>query len=181
MDYLGQLLIAAPSLDDPNFHRTVVLMIDGDDSASIGVILNRIADKTVRDMWRDVFHRDVAARQPLRLGGPVFGPIIAIHSSPSLGEREVIDGVFASIDCDHINSLVTDPPEAFHLFIGHAGWSEGQLRSELDEGAWFACQATPEIVFGDATEVWQRSLQGVGQVLLASILHQTLASDPVNN
>ncbi|MGL4944265.1 MAG: YqgE/AlgH family protein [Thermoguttaceae bacterium] len=181
MNYSGQLLVASPSLLDANFHQTVVLMIDGDDDGAIGVVLNRVAEKTVRDMWRDVFHRDVAAQHFIRLGGPVFGPIIAVHSEPSLGEREVGRGVFVSLDRDNLDALVVEPPDAFHLFIGHAGWGEGQLRNEIKEGSWFCLEASRETIFGDETKLWQHSLNNAGNAIMSSMLHRPLTTDPSCN
>ena len=89
MDSLeGHFLLASENLLDPNFARAVVLMIQHNDQGALGVILNRPTSKTVRELWQDVGQSPCQSQQPVCLGGPVSGPLMAVHPLAELAEVE---------------------------------------------------------------------------------------------
>ena len=183
MKYLsGRLLIASPGLIDPNFRHTVVLMVQDTDEGAVGLILNRPSDKTVKNLWESIFHSNIASDQPLNLGGPVFGPLMMLHTRQELANLEVANGLFFSTQKDYIECVVNDNVQPYKLFLGHSGWGEGQLRSEINEGAWLQLPAHRELVFSDDTELWQQLLQHAGQLSLLRVLNtDRLPDDPMVN
>lgn len=166
----GHLLIASPYLVDPNFARTVVLMIHHSDEGAFGVVLNRPSDKTIQELWQEVSETPCQTEQHLHLGGPVSGPLIAIHTSRSLAEMEIVPGVFFSAQREHLEKLVAAPGETFRLFVGHSGWAGGQLENELRVGSWLTMPATLEYVFFDESELWKKTTKQIGESLLLSAL-----------
>ncbi len=181
MDYAGQLLIASPHLADPNFRQTVVLMIRGDEGGTLGLILNRESDKRVGELWEAIFKQGCETREILRVGGPVFGPLMVLHTRRELAELEVLPGLYFSTDKDHLAALIERNLEPFHFFVGNAGWGKKQLAEEIEQGAWLLVPATLELVFGDTSELWKRSLNLAGKVILEKILRRRLPEDMTLN
>jgi putative transcriptional regulator len=165
----GHFLVAAPNLGDPNFIRTVVLMIHHDEDGAFGVIVNRATNRSVKELWEHLTGRPCKASQPIHIGGPVSGPLMAVHTRPELGELEVIPGLFFSAAREKLEQLVeTEAP--FRLFIGHSGWGKGQLERELREGAWLTLPATVEDVFSEESGLWRRLTYQVGRLIIRESL-----------
>ena len=178
----GQILIATPGLIDPNFHHTVVLLVQDTDEGSAGLILNRPSEKSVKHLWKSIFHSDIETEQPLNLGGPVFGPLMMLHTRQELADMEIAGGLYFSTQKDYIERIVNDKVLPYKLFLGHSGWGEGQLRMEINEGAWVNLPARRELVFSDDSELWQKLLQHAGQLSLLRILNtDNLPDDPTVN
>src|SRR5262245_13301244 len=104
--FRGHLLIAAPSLVDPNFNRTVVLIIEHGDQGTLGLVLNRPSDTTVTELWSQIGNEPCSNERPLYMGGPVEGPLMALHRHESLGDNAVVDGVYFSVQKDNLTELV---------------------------------------------------------------------------
>jgi putative transcriptional regulator len=149
----GQLLIASPSLNDPNFWRTVVLVIQHSDEGAFGLVLNRPSDTTVEDSVPTLGHL-VAGEEPLFIGGPVQPSSVMV-----LAEFED-PGDAALLAFDEVGVLAAEAgPEQLsagvrtaRAFAGHAGWGPGQLDAELERDDWILEQARHEDAFTTAPE-----------------------------
>ena len=84
----GHFLVASKFLADPNFARTVVLLVQHDEDGAFGVVLNRRAGSTVEELWSQVGQANCNSQQPVYVGGPVPGPLMAIHADRSQAEVE---------------------------------------------------------------------------------------------
>ena len=167
----GQLLLAAPTLLDPNFARTVVLIGMHDEDGAMGVVLNRPSTVTVAEavpQLEDVL--DPSDR--LYLGGPVQpGSVVFLAEflEPELAGMLVLGRIgFPSPDAD-IDEL-TQATARRRVFAGFAGWGEGQLDAEIAGGDWIAHPAQPGDVFTDGPEeLWSEVLtrKGGSYALLA--------------
>ena len=144
----GRLLLAGPGLVDPNFFRTVILMLEHGDDGAIGVILNRPTDLPVRDAlppWADT----VSDPAVVFVGGPV-APGTAIALGRSLDVEPVV-GAFGMLDLEQSPTACHD----VRLFSGYAGWGPGQLEDEIDEDSWIILEARPDdVASDDADELW---------------------------
>lgn len=90
MDSLtGKLLIAIPELGDPNFYRSVVLVLMHGAEGATGVILNRPSSVTVASVWNQVSDVDCECEDLVQMGGPVEGPLMALHTSLAVAERQI--------------------------------------------------------------------------------------------
>ena len=144
----GRLLVAAPGLVDPNFFRTVVLVVEHSDDGAAGVVLNRPSETSLTESPLDVW-KDVAADPALVfVGGPVSpqAAVCLARATPNCrppGWQPVIGGL-GVLDLGTDISDVRDDLDRIRVFAGYAGWGEGQLEDEIEEGAWYVLEADPE-------------------------------------
>jgi len=178
----GNFLIASPHLGDGNFNRSVVLMVKHDEDGAFGLVLNRPTGNTVAEIWKLVAD-DISDRQnPIYLGGPVQGPLMAVHSLESAAETEILKGVYLSAHKDQLREVVAAEKAPFRLFTGYSGWGAGQLEGELEAGGWLVSPATAELVFHDQDDLWERVMHGVAKDILApSLKARHLPQDPTLN
>jgi putative transcriptional regulator len=163
------LLIAMPQLADPNFHRSVVLMVRHSEEGSFGLVLNRPTDQDVRELLTplDIDWRG-ASSDKAWWGGPVEqGTGWLLHEPvadfDSESTAEIADGIHLSWGPRDLRALAQKPPRRMRLVLGYAGWGPDQLESELSEGAWVNCDVTPELVFDiPSDELWKRSVERIG-------------------
>jgi putative transcriptional regulator len=160
----GMLLVAAPVLEDPNFRRSVILLLEHTEEGAVGVVLNRPAE--VRASTALPTHAQLLdGDDPVFSGGPVQ-PTAAVAvaefadpltvSSPVVGTIGVAD---LERDPDELESEV----DRVRLYAGYAGWGPGQLEAELAEEAWFTEPALPGDVFTAEPDVlWTRVLERKG-------------------
>lgn len=162
----GRLLVATPSLDDPNFHRTVVLVLAHTPAGALGIVLNRPSERDVGELvpgWDGL----AASPGKMFLGGPVnLDSVIGLGRSAPDGDggatsafTEILPGV-TTIDLHLDASTVGVSLQAVRLFAGSAGWDSTQLENEIAEGAWFVVDAEPDDVFTpDPGDLWRLVLR----------------------
>jgi putative transcriptional regulator len=159
----GKLLVAAPSLIDPNFSRTVVLIVaHSEDDGAVGTILNRPLDVAAAD-FVEPWERYLTPPKAVYSGGPVqravaIGLAYRPDAPPADEWEPVLDGVgFIDIgrDPDDVPGV-----EQVRVFSGYAGWTHGQVEMELSLGSWFVVAATLDDAFGPAPEnLWREVLR----------------------
>lgn len=147
----GHLLVATPALGDPNFSRTVVLMVDIDDEGAVGVILNRPTHLRVGDVLAP-WHGRVGEPPVLFEGGPVRSEAaLAVGLLRDAADVPVgfhaFNGRLGLLDLDTPQELVEDALSGLRIFAGYAGWGAEQLVAEIAEGSWFVVPAVREDVF----------------------------------
>jgi len=177
----GKFLIAAPELLDPNFVRTVVLMVQHNEQGALGLVVNRPSSKTVRELWSEVGEEPCENEQPVHLGGPVAGPLMAIHGLGGLAEIDVADNIFFAARKENLDRLVLCDDVPLKLFVGHSGWGPGQLEKEMEMGGWFTAPAAPEFVFNDDPDVWSQLLRRRDSRVAAMLNIRTQPTDPSMN
>ncbi len=168
----GQLLIASPTLVDPNFARTVVLVaVHGADGA-LGLILNRELNVHLEDVWTQVSKSPCQRSETVRHGGPVSGTLMALHDRRSMANLVVADQVYVATELNTMESLAATDDGQVVFFLGHAGWGAGQLENELAEGSWLLLPASAEHVFGDLDTValWKLAMTDAGRRQLKAIV-----------
>jgi putative transcriptional regulator len=162
----GQLLVAGPELNDPNFYRSVVLVFQHDDEGAAGLILNRELPISVGKVAAEALQLQVGVDQPLFWGGPVEGPLMALHTSLVLAELQVSPGLFFSMQRQNIQSLLERGEQVFRMFTGYSGWGAGQLEAELAAGGWLTLAATPEHAFGPPEPLWRQVCEEIGRSII---------------
>ncbi len=178
----GHLLVASPHLADPNFIRTVVLLIHHSEEGAFGVVLNRPADNTIKELWEQVAETPCQSDRRVNVGGPVAGPLMAVHTDKQLAEMEILPGLYFAAQREHLETLLDEGKHDFRVFIGHSGWGGGQLESELKQGAWLTTPATVDAVFGEDNEMWKRVAQRIGESVLIDMLNiENIPPDPSVN
>ncbi|MGW8258295.1 MAG: YqgE/AlgH family protein [Thermoguttaceae bacterium] len=175
----GNLLAASPHLLDPNFVRSVVLLMEHNDQGAFGLVINRPINKSVQDLWREVGGGPCTNTQAAYLGGPVPGPLLAVHGEESLSEMKIAPGVYFSASKQNLDALVILQDPTIKIFIGHSGWGPGQLDQELAQGAWFTTPGTADFVFLDNTVLWTTISRHIGHEMLRSMLKiKNVPDDP---
>ncbi len=177
----GRLLVATPVIGDPNFHRTVVLLLEHGDGGALGVVINRPTDVRLDASlpgWDDL----AAPPGVVFVGGPVeqTGAIGLGRPAPGAVPEEVegesdVDAPWspvltptASVGPVATVDLTRDPAEvrgieALRVFVGYAGWGVGQLEGELDQDAWVVADARPgDLWSADPEGLWGRVLRRQG-------------------
>jgi putative transcriptional regulator len=184
----GRLLAATPLLGDPNFRRTVILVVEDDpDEGTLGVVLNRPTEvplDQVLDTWTPL----VTGPPVVFRGGPV-SPNSALALALARGEDEPLG--WRSLDGSPMMAKIGlvdlgAPPEllaggisSMRVFAGYAGWGAGQLRGEIDEGAWYVLSGEPaDAFFAEPERLWPAVLRRQGGDLA---LVATYPDDPVLN
>jgi putative transcriptional regulator len=167
----GQLLLASPSLQDPNFKRAVVLIGAHSDEGAMGVVLNRPSNATVGELVPQL-EPAVGDEETVYVGGPVQ-PNSIVFLAEFLDPEPAGLLVLGRIGFPTPEADLDELAEATarrRVFAGYAGWGSGQLDAELDDGDWIAHPALPDDVFSeDPTELWSRVLarKGGAYVLIA--------------
>ncbi len=95
----------------------------------------------------------------LHFGGPLSGPVVAIHQNSQYGEAETGDGIYVAAQKQHLEDLVRRRPGPYRLIVGHLGWESGQLEAEIEAGIWHVLPATTDAVFSSANEMWPRLIR----------------------
>ena len=156
----GQLLVAHPAMQDPNFRRSVVLLSAHGDDGAMGVVLNRPLGKQLGDL-NPQFAASVLAQVPLFQGGPVQTEqlILAAWQPEPLAATVKL---YFGIDVEKAEALQNEAGVRLRAFLGYSGWSKGQLENELRHNTWVVTPVGPDLL--DRTEgqgLWRTILGGL--------------------
>jgi putative transcriptional regulator len=166
-------LIAAPMLKDPNFDRTVVLMCIHNEEGAMGLIINRPAPLTMRDILQQLGMECVnEGAQSAMVGGPVaLDSGLLLYQVASGAERRddelvITDELRLCPNRDLLNAIGRGKgPRKYHMFLGHSGWGPGQLESEFAQGAWIPAPMRLDLIFSTPMDLrWEEALRGEGVV-----------------
>lgn len=164
----GHLLIAGCELRDPNFFKTVVLIVEHTEEGSMGLVINRPSSLSVSNALAG--HFDLPDNgETVYCGGPVEpDAFFVLHNvvEHSGGECPVAGGLFVGAGAEEfeqvINRVSADPNVKYRVFSGCAGWGPGQLEQELDRRDWFTHPACEETAFhDDPYALWDLMLRAV--------------------
>ena len=162
------LLVASPLLMDPNFLHTVVLLVEHDDAGAMGIILNRPLPVTLGQICEEsrlTFTGDPEATA--WRGGPVDPQrgIVLVRGGLPTSDDTVLDFTdFISYRKDLLETLLLEHAAHFRLFLGYAGWGQGQLDQELEEGGWARLPLNPEwLMCDDTQELWNKAIQAISK------------------
>lgn len=184
----GRLLAASPQLGDPNFRRTVVLIVEDDpDEGTLGVVLNRPTEvplDQVLESWTPL-----ASGPPVVFRGGPISPNSALALALANGGDEPVgwrslDGTpmmarLGLIDLGAPPELLADGITSMRVFAGYAGWGAGQLKDEIEAGAWFVLPGDPQDAFAaDPSVLWREVLRRQGGDLA---MVATFPEDPAWN
>ena len=177
----GTILVASPAIQNTPFARTVVLVLQNSENGIFGVVLNKPGNQQLRSAWLQMTGAS-DGEQSLVHGGPIGGPVLAIHQDHELAELEIPGGVFVSSKSEAVQELVRQPGLDYRIVFGVAGWNHDQLSRELDSGFWFEIGGSPEVIFDDPDWMWEKSLRTYGKNTLCDVVGlEGLPEDPELN
>jgi putative transcriptional regulator len=161
----GHFLAAHPHQLDPDFIETVVLVVEHDDRGAMGVIVN-----CPRDRQEGIARQRSAKRWPeeprLYFGGPVTGPLMAVHADETCAGIEILPGVFFEEEEERVFTLMRSTEQPYKAFTGYTGWGPRQLEHEVECGIWRAIPATAAEIFSIGDNLWERLLREAFDALL---------------
>lgn len=159
----GRLLLSEPTLADPNFARTVVLLTAHNEEGSVGFVLNRPLQINMSDLG----HGFDSIKLPLYEGGPVeLDTLHYVHRlGPGIpGATEIGNEVYWGGDFEIVKkALKSYTSETIRFFLGYSGWAAGQLEDEIAQHAWLVAPALEEDIFlTPPDKLWEKCIKGLG-------------------
>jgi putative transcriptional regulator len=160
----GRLLVATPDLEDANFFRAVVLLLEHSAAGALGVVLNRPAMEAPVGEPLPAWAGLVPEPAVFFVGGPVqpdgaIGLARAHGDAPPAGFAPLFDDL-GTVDLEHDPDTVTPRVDRVRVFVGHSGWGPGQLERELDAGGWFVVPLDVSDLWTDTPgALWRRVLR----------------------
>lgn len=161
----GSVLIATPKLRDPNFERSVVLILTVDQEGCVGLVLNRPSPLTCEAIARELDLTWSAPQQQLLIGGPVEGRGLWFLHTPhsAFDHQPVTESISVSRSPEALEALCDAQSQALKLYSGYAGWGPGQLEREISRGDWWVGSCSHELIFEHSyDEVWSEALRLMG-------------------
>jgi putative transcriptional regulator len=162
----GQLLVAAPSMGDPRFYQTVIMLVRHDRTGAMGIVVNRpLQERPLAALLEALGERADAAAGNVRIfaGGPVQPELgFVLHSAEYRRPDTLeIDGHVAMTSSREIlrDIAANRGPKQSLVAFGYAGWAPGQLEGELMQGVWFTAPADSKLIFEQERErVWENAV-----------------------
>ena len=168
------LLVAAPSMQDPDFAEAVILLAESSEDGAVGFVLNRPSPFSMKDLAEDLslqlqLHHE---GQPVYRGGPVSPErgwvLFRGDSQDAFAEQEHVFSVEGEIRIAATlevlgRFLQPETEQPFRLLLGYAGWGPGQLEGEIHRGDWIPMEVDDSLVFdADTSALWRKALERLG-------------------
>ncbi len=166
----GQLLVAMPQMQDPRFQRSVIYICAHTAEGAMGLMVNRLLDQlSFPDLLEQLGIDPTPACQGINVhfGGPVeSGRGFVLHSADYMQDTTLMvdDGVALTATVDVLKAMAEGRgPRQSLLALGYAGWSAGQLDSEMLDNAWLSIPADEELLFSrDLPAKWEKAIHRLG-------------------
>jgi len=158
----GQFLVASPSMGDPRFDRTVVLMVEHTAQGAFGIVVNvPMGERPMAKLLEMLGDKEPPVSVDVRIfaGGPVQPTTgFVVHSTDYRGPGTVAinDKVAVTSSREILRDIGSNHgPKQSLVAFGYAGWGPGQLEGELERGVWVTAPADPKLIFDEARDkVW---------------------------
>ena len=160
---IGKLLVASRGIGDPHFAGTVILLVHYDENGVVGLFLNRRTDVPLSQVLDLKAAKDRS--DPVYIGGPMepSAAFALFQSSAKIEKAEnIFGGVYLISDKGLFEKTISARPDpnVFHVYLGYAGWTQDQLRTEVQLGAWFVFPADTATIFNSNPDsLWLRMIQ----------------------
>jgi len=162
-----------PSLNDPNFERTVTLICQHDDDGALGIVINRPIELSAAELLKQLdisTEPTVDQRATVYSGGPVqpeLGLILHEHDDTAENFETMIsisDELNLTMSIDVLEAIArNDGPDRALIALGYAGWGPGQLDAEMVQNAWLSVPASIDVIFNTpVSERWDAAARSIG-------------------
>ncbi|HFE37162.1 MAG TPA: YqgE/AlgH family protein [Gammaproteobacteria bacterium] len=167
----GHFLVAVPSLQDPNFLRSVTYICEHNADGAFGIVINRELDATISDIFRELKLTCVedapGLKQKVFSGGPVdIERGLVLHQPAGHWKSTLIQNneLAVTSSLDILTAIGQNQgPEKFIMVLGYAGWGAGQLEQEMAANAWLSAPANLDVIFDTpASQRWEKAAQSMG-------------------
>ena len=173
-------LIAAPQLRDPNFRRSVILLLEMNEKGAMGLVLSNASEIDTGTFFRSMQLDCMGNPQDsIYVGGPVqTDRAFILHSPAEAGPEteEVLAGVQISYSIESLRRLSHTRPQRMRIYLGYSGWAPDQLADEIGEGAWLVHEASSRLIFGHpSVDPWHEAFREMGiepgQLIHSNVVH----------
>ena len=160
----GKILISEPFMLDPQFRRSVVLLVEHAEQGSVGFVLNQETQVTIPDIIPGFPMFDAR----IYIGGPVQTDTLHfIHKIPTLieGGVEIEEGIYWGGDFEQLKSIIDlggVGTNQIKFFLGYSGWSPGQLDAEIAENSWLVAESDIQLIMNGDKDLWLESVKNAG-------------------
>lgn len=170
----GKLLLSMPTMSDPRFHKSVILICQHDENGAMGIAINNVLPTLRLGPLLGQFDIDVCDEAKDKLfsthvysGGPVDSERGFLVHSPNFVTRETIGlGKAGSVSTTlaALKSVARNQgPENYKFILGYAGWEAGQLEQEIQDNSWMITNSTQELLFHTPEEmIWDQAMAMIG-------------------
>jgi putative transcriptional regulator len=177
----GLVLISNSTVVTDFFHKTIIFMVDHDETGAFGIVLNKVSENSIREIIKNVPEVSVS-QQPVWIGGPVDSLFVCVvHKDADAPDPgiEVVPGIFMGRSYELLIYLIESNSE-FRIYQGYAGWGVGQLEAEFDRFSWVVHQPKEEFIFNtdESDNVWKNALIDKGGIYKYFVEH---TKDPMLN
>ena len=162
----GKLLISEPTLSDSFFKRSVVLLVEHNDTGTVGFILN----KSAQILLHEAIEEFEGFNFPIYFGGPVKRDnLFFIHTlgDQITGSIPISEGLFWGGNFEVLKNLILEEkagPKQVKFFLGYSGWEPNQLQREMTEHSWFVSNATKQLVMQETDNgMWRQVMKAMGE------------------
>lgn len=164
----GHFLVAMPHMEDPNFHKTVILLCEANLDGAMGIVVNRPLPFTMGQVYegQEIEERENST-DPVHFGGPVqpeVGFIVYQGGGDYPSSLYIDKGISLGTSLDILREIAKGTgPDRFLFTLGYAGWGPDQLESELARNDWLLVPLDPELIFTVAPEKrWEKAVRSLG-------------------
>ncbi|MFL2994741.1 MAG: YqgE/AlgH family protein [Candidatus Neomarinimicrobiota bacterium] len=164
----NHFIISLPHMNDPLFKKTVIFICEHDKHGAMGLIINKEINKKdvlFSNQENDKGLIQVLNKNNLFIGGPVLTDrILFLHTNKNIDESISINKeVSVSSDIDTLKSMVNTNNQQYKLFLGHSGWSKGQLEREIENGDWLIQKSINSLIFEKKIDhIWGEATKSLG-------------------
>ena len=166
----GQLLVATPLVQDSCFSHSVIYLCSHNDEGAMGMMVNYPVENVEMKDILDQLEIDsqIKLREfPIHFGGPVEANRgFVVHTADYTSRESLIEsnGIVVTANVSILQELAQGKgPDQGMLVLGYAGWSAGQLESEIESGSWIVVPATKKLVFDTDNEIkWNVAVATLG-------------------
>ena len=178
----GQLLVAPRKGTDPNLDHAVILVVRHNGLEASGVIMNRPVDEPVLVFGAQKEGPLCIGQRQLYIGGPLMGPLMALHTDESRAEAEILPKLFFTAREDNVFALLQQSEHRFKIFAGHMGWAPDELERQLEKTVWKTTPATENYVFAPSDELWEEVSWHIQEETIQTMFHtRHVPKDPLVN
>ena len=159
----GKFLLASPEMGDPNFERSVILVVQHGPEGAMGLVLNQPTGTAVAEVLGDEIEAECGTGEMLYRGGPCEGPLMVLHGDPTHGQEQVLDGLYFATEREYVEPALSGAVSPARFFAGYSGWGAGQLEGELAAEAWSVLEADAATVLASTpaaqVDVWRKLIR----------------------
>lgn len=174
----GNCLLASPFMDDPHFFRSAVLTVQHADDHSMGLILNRPTHFSLHKVVSMICEEKCVHEGLLYCGGPVDGPLLALHDQDQIGGSVCFDSLKICTEQSELIKLFRTKGARLKLFDGLSAWGPGQLEDELETGSWLVTDIDADEALSFEEDLWESLIRRIGFNVLS--VDDKIADRPSN-